>query len=186
MEDVRPVLDDRLRPYRTGTIPADAPLLRPTVRRVTDWIMYRPEHLTETGRERFDRLRESRSEHLTLDVRLADVRLDGQREHCTLAAGVRCDRAAVLAAPTTALTSGAVEGDVTLANRPPPPDRRQSPEHVPEPLEVNETACRRAGQRGPAEGGSWEPCRLKARPARFRGPSPADSGLADSRVSRLV
>lgn len=37
-----------LRPYRTGTIPRDAPLPHLTVRRVTDWIMRRPEHLTET------------------------------------------------------------------------------------------------------------------------------------------
>ncbi|MFC8366865.1 MULTISPECIES: hypothetical protein [unclassified Streptomyces] len=134
MEDVRLVLDDGLRPYRTGTIPADAPLPHLTVRRVTDWIMCRPEHLTETERKCLDGLcernpapvtttqyvrrlaamvRERRSEHLTLDVRLADVRLDGQREHRTLTAGVRRDRAAVLAALVTALTSGAVEGNVT-------------------------------------------------------------------------
>ncbi|MGW4027286.1 hypothetical protein [Streptomyces sp. NPDC005009] len=58
-------------------------------------------------------VRERRSEHLTLDVRLTDVRLDGQREHRTLAVGIRCDRATVLTALTTALTSGAVEGNVT-------------------------------------------------------------------------
>ncbi|MFD8719129.1 hypothetical protein ACFV2H_14245 [Streptomyces sp. NPDC059629] len=46
--------------------------------------MPRPEHLT--------------SEHLALDVWLADVRFDGQRELRTLAAGIRRDRAAVLAA----------------------------------------------------------------------------------------
>ncbi|MER5381797.1 transposase [Streptomyces sp. NPDC002688] len=58
-------------------------------------------------------VRERRSEHLALDVWLADVRLDGQRELRTLAAGIRRDRAAVLAALTTTHTSGAVEGNVT-------------------------------------------------------------------------
>ncbi|MFF2619821.1 hypothetical protein [Kitasatospora sp. NPDC058046] len=53
--------------------------------------------------------RERRSEQLALDVWLADVRLDGQRELRSLAGGIRRDRAAVLAA----LTSGAVEGNVT-------------------------------------------------------------------------
>ncbi|MFE2729008.1 transposase [Kitasatospora sp. NPDC059327] len=52
-------------------------------------------------------------EHLALDVWLADVRLDGQRELRSLAGGIRRDRAAVLAALTTTLTSGAVEGNVT-------------------------------------------------------------------------
>ncbi|MEE1836284.1 ISL3 family transposase [Streptomyces sp. SP17KL33] len=124
----------RLRPYRTGTIPTDAPLPHLTVRRVTDWIMHRPEHLTETERKCLGELcerspaltttteyarrlaamvRERRREHLALDVRLADVRLDGQRELRTLAAGIRRDRAAVLAALTTPFTSGAVEGNVT-------------------------------------------------------------------------
>nr|WP_262705545.1 ISL3 family transposase [Streptomyces sp. NEAU-383] len=123
-----------LRPYRTGTIPTDAPLPHLTVRRVTDWIMRRPEHLTDTGRKCLDELcerspalattteyarrlaamvRERRSEHLALDVWLADVRLDGQRELRTLAAGIRRDHAAVLAALTTTFTSGAVEGNVT-------------------------------------------------------------------------
>ncbi|TXS48522.1 transposase [Streptomyces sp. uw30] len=54
-----------------------------------------------------------RSEHLALDVWLADVRLDGQRAIRTLAAGMRRDHAAVLAALTTTFTSGAVEGNVT-------------------------------------------------------------------------
>ncbi|MFH9044897.1 transposase [Streptomyces sp. NPDC017966] len=99
---------------------ATAPHL--TVRRVTDWIMRRPEHLTETDRTCLDELcerspaltttteyvrrlaamvRERRSEHLALDVWLADVRLDGQRELRTLTAGIRRDRTAVLAALTT-------------------------------------------------------------------------------------
>ncbi|WP_308435787.1 hypothetical protein [Streptomyces phaeofaciens] len=43
-------------------------------------------------------VREHRSERMALDVPLADVRLDGQRELCTLAAGIRRDCAAVLAA----------------------------------------------------------------------------------------
>ncbi|MFJ3673360.1 transposase [Streptomyces sp. NPDC090106] len=123
-----------LRPYRTGTIPTDAPLPHLTVRRVTDWIMRRPEHLTDTESKCLDELcerspalattteyarrlaamvRERRSEHLALDVWLANVRLDGQRELRTLAAGIRRDRAAVLAALTTTFTSGAVEGNVT-------------------------------------------------------------------------
>ncbi|WP_369186043.1 transposase [Streptomyces sp. Y1] len=58
-------------------------------------------------------VRERRSEHLDLDVWLADVRLDGQRGLRSLAGGIRRDRAAVLAALTTTLTSGAVEGNVT-------------------------------------------------------------------------
>ncbi|MFF1700220.1 ISL3 family transposase [Streptomyces sp. NPDC058257] len=123
-----------LRPYRTGAIPTDAPLPHLTVRRVTNWIMRRPEHLTDAERKCLDELcerspalgttaqyarrlatmvREHRNEHLALDVWLADVRLDGQRELRTLAAGIRRDRAAVLAALTTTLTSGAVEGNVT-------------------------------------------------------------------------
>lgn len=123
-----------LRPYRTGTIPTDAPLPHLTVRRVTDWIMRRPELLTDTERKCLDELcerspalattapyarrlaaivRERRSEHLAHDVWLADVRLDGQREPRTLAAGIRRDHAAVLAALTTTFTSGAVEGNVT-------------------------------------------------------------------------
>ncbi|MBO3682233.1 transposase [Streptomyces sp. NEAU-YJ-81] len=55
----------------------------------------------------------SSSEHLALDIWLADVRLDGQRELSTLAAGGRRDRAAVLATLTTTPTSGPVEGNVT-------------------------------------------------------------------------
>ncbi|MFD4561650.1 transposase [Streptomyces sp. NPDC058469] len=123
-----------LRPYRTGAIPADAPLPHVTVRRVTDWIMRRPEQLTDTEHKCLDELcerspalatttqyarrlaamvRGRRSEHLALDVWLADVRLDGQRELRTLAAGIRRDHAAVLAALTTTFTSGAVEGNVT-------------------------------------------------------------------------
>ncbi|MEV1069822.1 transposase [Streptomyces sp. NPDC050263] len=123
-----------LRPYRTGTIPADALMPHLTVRRVTDWIMRRPEQLTDTERTCLDELcervpasatttqyarrlasmvRERRSEHPALDVRLADVRLDGQRELPSLAAGIRRDRAAVLAALTTTFTSGAVEDSVT-------------------------------------------------------------------------
>ncbi|MFF3943015.1 transposase [Streptomyces phaeofaciens] len=96
--------------------------------------MRRPEQLTDTERKCLDELcerspalatttqyarhlaamvRERRSEHLALDVRLADVRLDGQRELRTLAVGIPRDRAAVLAALTTTFTSGAVEGNVT-------------------------------------------------------------------------
>ncbi|MGW7089099.1 ISL3 family transposase [Streptomyces sp. NPDC054871] len=44
----------RLRPYRTGAIPTDAPLPQLTVRRVTDWIMLRPEQLTDTERKCLD------------------------------------------------------------------------------------------------------------------------------------
>ncbi|MEV4039513.1 transposase [Streptomyces umbrinus] len=68
---------------------------------------------TEYARRLAAMVRERRSEHLALDVWLADVRLDGQRELRTLATGIRRDRAAVLAALTTTLTSGAVEGNVT-------------------------------------------------------------------------
>ncbi|MEV8099260.1 transposase [Kitasatospora sp. NPDC085879] len=96
--------------------------------------MRRPERLDDTERKCLDDLcerspalatttqyarrlatmvRERRSEHLALDVWLADVRLDGQPELRTLAGGIRRDRAAVLAALTTTLTSGAVEGNVT-------------------------------------------------------------------------
>ncbi|MFD5438525.1 ISL3 family transposase [Kitasatospora sp. NPDC127067] len=123
-----------LRPYRNGAIPAEAPLPHLTVRRVTDWIMRRPDRLDDTERKCLEELcerspalattteyarrlatmvRERRSEHLALDVWLADVRLDGQRELRSLAGGIRRDRAAVLAALTTTLTSGAVEGNVT-------------------------------------------------------------------------
>lgn len=111
-----------------------APLPRSTVRRVTDWIMRRPDRLGDTERKCLEELcerspalattteyarrlvtmvRERRSEHLALDVWLADVRLDGQQELRSLAGGIRRDRAAVLAALTTSLTSGAVEGNVT-------------------------------------------------------------------------
>ncbi|WP_185842112.1 transposase [Streptomyces sp. WAC 06725] len=124
-----------LPPYRTGAIPTDAPLPQLTVRRVTNWIMRKPEQLTDTERKCLDDLRERSStlatttqyarrlteivrerriEHLALDVWLADVRLDGQREPRSLASGVRRDHAAVLAAlTTTTSTSGAVEGNVT-------------------------------------------------------------------------
>lgn len=123
-----------LRPYRTGAIPLDTPLPHLTVRRVTNWIMSRPEHLTDTERKCLndlcDRspalattteyarrlaviLRERRTEHLAFDVWLADVRLDGQRQLRTLASGMRRDHAAILAALSTTHTSGAVEGNVT-------------------------------------------------------------------------
>ena len=123
-----------LRLYRTGAIPAKAPLPHLPVRRVTDWIMRRPERLDDTERKCLEDLcehnpalstttqyarrlaamvRERRSEHLALDVRLADVRLDGQPELRSLAGGIRRDHSAVLAALNTTLTSGAVEGNVT-------------------------------------------------------------------------
>ncbi|MFC9673709.1 transposase [Streptomyces sp. NPDC056949] len=53
------------------------------------------------------------SPNLALDVWIANVRLDGQRELRTLANGMRRDRAAIQAALTTAYASGAVEGNVT-------------------------------------------------------------------------
>ncbi|WEO93292.1 hypothetical protein A6P39_004175 [Streptomyces sp. FXJ1.172] len=53
---------------------------------------------TEYARHLAAMVRERRSEHLALEVWLADVRPDGQREPRTLAAGIRGDRAAVLAA----------------------------------------------------------------------------------------
>ncbi|MEV7189952.1 transposase [Kitasatospora sp. NPDC093102] len=105
-----------------------------TVRRVTDWITRRPERLDDTERKSLEDLgernltlattiqyarrlatmvRERRSEHLALDAWLADVRLDGQPELRALGSGIRRDRAAVLAAVITMLTSGAVEGNVT-------------------------------------------------------------------------
>ncbi|MFD9624213.1 transposase, partial [Streptomyces virginiae] len=123
-----------LKAYRSGAIPATAPLPHLTVRRVTDWIMRRPEHLTDVERKGLDELcernpalattveyarrlalmiRTRRSEHLALDVWIADVRLDGQRELRTLANGMQRDRAAIQAALTTTYTSGAVEGNVT-------------------------------------------------------------------------
>lgn len=123
-----------LRAYRAGAIPTDTPLPQLTVRRVTDWIMRRPEQLTDTQRKCLDDLcarspalamtteyarrlavilRERRNEHLAFQVWLADVRLDGQRELRTLAGGMRRDHAATLAALTTTHTSGAVEGNVT-------------------------------------------------------------------------
>ncbi|MGW2477887.1 ISL3 family transposase [Streptomyces sp. NPDC001665] len=122
------------KPYRNGAIPATAPLPRLTVRKVTDWIMRRPECLTDVERKSLDELcernpalattveyarrlalmvRDRRSEHLALEVWIADVHLDGQRELQTLANGIRRDRAAVQAALTTTYTSGAVEGNVT-------------------------------------------------------------------------
>ncbi|WP_329448315.1 transposase (plasmid) [Streptomyces sp. NBC_01426] len=123
-----------LKPYRDGAIPLTAPLPHLIVRRATDWIMRRPEHLTDVKRKGLDGLcernpalattveyarrlalmiRDRRSEHLALDVWIADVRLDGQRELRTLANGMRRDRAAIQAALTTTYTSGAVEGNVT-------------------------------------------------------------------------
>ncbi|MGW7099669.1 hypothetical protein [Streptomyces sp. NPDC054838] len=95
-----------LKPYRNGAIPVTAPLPHLTVRRVTDWIMRRPEHLTDVERKGLDELCERnpaltttveyprrlaltisdrRSEHLALDLWMADVRLDGQRELRTFA-----------------------------------------------------------------------------------------------------
>ncbi|MFB6506695.1 MULTISPECIES: transposase [unclassified Streptomyces] len=123
-----------LKPYRSGAIPATAPSPHLTVRRVTDWIVRRPEHLTDVERKGLKELcernpaletpaeyarrlalmvRDRRSEHLALDVWIADVRLDGQRELRTLANGMRRDHAAIQAALTTTYTSGAVEGNVT-------------------------------------------------------------------------
>ncbi|TXS76023.1 transposase [Streptomyces sp. sk2.1] len=123
-----------LKPYRNGAIPANAPLPHLTVRRVTDWVMLQPERLTDVERKGLDELcernpalattveyarrpalmvRERRSEHLALDVWIADVRLDGQRELRTLANGMRRDRAAIQTALTTTYTSGAAEGNVT-------------------------------------------------------------------------
>lgn len=96
--------------------------------------MRSPEHLTETERKCIDELcdrnaalattvqyarplastvRDCRSEHLALDVWIADVRLDGQRELRSLANGRRHDRAVIQATLTTTYTSGAVEGNVT-------------------------------------------------------------------------
>ncbi|MEU9027014.1 transposase [Streptomyces sp. NPDC048383] len=96
--------------------------------------MRRPDHLTDVERKGLDELckrnltlattveyarrlalmiRDRRSEHLALDVWIADVRLDGLRELRTLANGMRRDRAAIQAALTTTYTSGAVEGNVT-------------------------------------------------------------------------
>ncbi|MEE1735183.1 ISL3 family transposase [Streptomyces sp. BE147] len=123
-----------LEPYRNGTIPTTAPLPHMTVRRVTDWIMRRPECLTDTERKCLDELsdrstalattvqyarrlallvRERRNEHPALDVRIADVRLDGRQELRTLANGTGRDHAAVQAALATTCTSGPVDGDVT-------------------------------------------------------------------------
>ncbi|MFJ3892071.1 hypothetical protein [Streptomyces sp. NPDC090083] len=41
-----------LRPYRTGAIPPDAPLPHLTVRRVTNWIMRRPDRAHEVDQSR--------------------------------------------------------------------------------------------------------------------------------------
>ncbi|MFD4263421.1 transposase [Streptomyces sp. NPDC058534] len=60
-------------------------------------------------------VRDRRGEHLALDVWIAAVRLDGQRELRTLANGMRRDHAAIQAALTTTYTSGAVEGNVTAS-----------------------------------------------------------------------
>jgi hypothetical protein len=78
-----------LRPYRNGAIPAHAPMPRLTVRRVTGWIMSRPERLTDMERKHLEdlcerspalatttdyarrlatMLRERRNEHLAFDV----------------------------------------------------------------------------------------------------------------------
>ncbi|MFF8618922.1 transposase [Streptomyces sp. NPDC015350] len=123
-----------LKPYRNGTIPQTAPLPHMTVRRVADWIMRRPERLTDTEHKYLTELckrspapattttyarrpaltvRERRSEHPALDIWTADVRPDGQRELRTLANGMRRDHAAVQAALTTTCTSGAVEDNIT-------------------------------------------------------------------------
>ncbi|MFE9565892.1 transposase [Streptomyces sp. NPDC006487] len=45
-----------LKPYRNGAIPVTAPLPHLTVRRVTDWIMRRPKHLTDIERKGLDEL----------------------------------------------------------------------------------------------------------------------------------
>ncbi|MEW2581056.1 transposase [Streptomyces syringium] len=123
-----------LKPSRNGAIPTTAPSPHLTVRRVADWIMRQPEHLTDVERKGLDEpcernpalattdeyarrlaliVRDRRGEHLALDVWTADVRLDGQRELRTLANGMRRDHAAIQAALTTTYTSGAVEGNVT-------------------------------------------------------------------------
>ncbi|GLX34301.1 hypothetical protein Sros01_03740 [Streptomyces roseochromogenus] len=112
-----------------------------TVRRVTNWITRCPEHLTDTERKCLDELcdrntalattveyarrlalkvRERRNEHLALDVWIADVRLDGERELHTLASSMRRDHAAIQATLTTTYTSGAVEGNVTMIKQPSP------------------------------------------------------------------
>lgn len=75
-----------------------------------------PATTTQYAQRLASMVRERRSEHLSLDVWPADVRLDGQRELRTLAAGIRRDRAALLAALTSIFTSGAVEGNVTRIN----------------------------------------------------------------------
>ncbi|MGP4009670.1 hypothetical protein [Streptomyces sp. 4N124] len=54
----------RLRPYRTGVIPRDAPVPQLTVYRVTDWIMRRPEQLTDIERKCLDDLCERGREEL--------------------------------------------------------------------------------------------------------------------------
>ncbi|WP_264349593.1 ISL3 family transposase [Streptomyces milbemycinicus] len=123
-----------LRPYRTGAIPAQAPLPLRTVRRVTDWIMRRPEHLTDTERKLLTDLcercpalastteyarrlaallRDHRNEHLAFEVWLADVRLDGPHELQALGRGMRRNQAAILSALNTTHSSGPVEGNVT-------------------------------------------------------------------------
>ncbi|GAA1118413.1 ISL3-like element IS466 family transposase [Streptomyces javensis] len=99
------------------------PLL--TVRRVTGWIMRRPEHLTDTERKLLTDLcercptlastteyarrlaallRDRRNEHLAFEVWLADVRLDAPRELRTLGRGMRRDRAALLSALLVAVS----------------------------------------------------------------------------------
>ncbi|MGW6563486.1 transposase [Streptomyces hydrogenans] len=96
--------------------------------------MRRPERLTDVERKSLDELcernpapaptveyarrlalmvRDRRGEHLALDVWIADIHLDGQRELRTLADGMRRDRATIQATLTTTYTSGAVEGNVT-------------------------------------------------------------------------
>ncbi|MEU3051366.1 ISL3 family transposase [Streptomyces sp. NPDC006984] len=78
-----------LKPYRAGAIPATAPSPHLTVRRVTGWIMQRPEHLTDVERKGLEELcernhvletpvkyarrlalmvRERLNQHLALDV----------------------------------------------------------------------------------------------------------------------
>ncbi|MFG2991768.1 hypothetical protein ACGFZK_21155 [Streptomyces sp. NPDC048257] len=81
-----------LKPHRSGTIPATSPLPHLTVRKVTDWIMRRPERRTDGERKGRDALgerspalattveyarrlalmiRDRRSAHLVLDVWIA-------------------------------------------------------------------------------------------------------------------
>ncbi|MFF2579843.1 hypothetical protein [Streptomyces goshikiensis] len=58
-----------LEPYRDGAIPATAPSPHLTVRRVTDWIMRRPEHLTDLEQKGLDELCERNPALATTVVR---------------------------------------------------------------------------------------------------------------------